>query len=177
MSHLSVHDCILVRWKMRSNFTNWDKGLLVAVRFFRTVAQPCIKWWEEQACNLINALKMVKMDNERAKSQMAQSVCLLGTLTAYWSAKVSLGQGQSSDAVRGDEYRTVVNKVYSEIDLHLSQLHRPLIEDQTFCWVLDLTFLWSWVGNFSPNTTLDNNMAIFLLVGVDMTQLLCLGLW
>lgn len=64
--------------------------------FFRTAAQPCIKWAGEQACNLINALKMVKMDNERAKSQMARSVCLLGTLTAYWSAKESLGQGQSS---------------------------------------------------------------------------------
>lgn len=120
---------------------------------------------------------MVKMDNERAKSQMAQSVCLLGTSTAYWSAKVSLGQGQSSDTVRGDEYRTVVNEVCSEIDLHLSQLHRPFIEDQTFCWVPDLTFLWSWVGNFSPNITLDNKMAIFPLVGIDMTQLLCLGLW
>lgn len=72
----------------------WDKGLLMAIGFFGAAAQPCIKWWVEQACNLINALKTVKMDNEKAKSQMAWSVCLLGTLTAYWSAEGSLGQGQ-----------------------------------------------------------------------------------
>lgn len=65
------------------------------------MVQPCIKWWGEPACNLINALKTVKMDNERAKSQMAQAVCLLGTLTAYWSAGESLRQGQSSDTAGG----------------------------------------------------------------------------
>lgn len=98
---LSLCDCICSDIKCnRSNLTNWDKGPLMAIRFFRTATQPCIKWWGEQACNLINALKTVKMDNERAKSQMARSVCLLGTLTAYWSAKESLGQGQSSVMAR-----------------------------------------------------------------------------
>lgn len=101
-SHLSLYDCITVWWKSnQSNLTNRDKGPLMAIRFFRTAAQPCIKEWGEQACNLINALKMVKMDNERAKSQMARSVCLLGTLTAYWSAKESLGQGHGSDTASG----------------------------------------------------------------------------
>lgn len=30
-------------------FTNWDKGPLVAIRFFRTAAQPCIKWESRRA--------------------------------------------------------------------------------------------------------------------------------
>lgn len=118
-SLFSLYDCIMVGLKKcnQSNLTNWDKGPLMAIRFFRTATQPCIKWWREQACNLINALKTAKMDNEGVKSQMAQLLCLLGTLTAYWSARESLEQGQRcGDAWLGycerDRCRTAVTGIY-----------------------------------------------------------------
>lgn len=145
----------------------------MAIRIFRTAAQPCIKWRGEQACNLINALKTVKMDNERAKSQMARSVCLLGTLTAYWSAKESLGQGQSSVMAQ----ILLVGQVQDSSNQDLFG-NRSTLEPITlsFYWRSDVllsagthSFLCGDGWNLSSNIIHNNNIAICLLFEIDVT--------
>lgn len=112
-SLLSPYDCITAWWQTGTKVRWWPLG------FFRAAARPCIKWRRgEQGCNLINALKTVKMDNERAKSQMAWRVC---ACEALWQPidqpKRVVGRVRGvgmhgSDTVSRDRCSTAVTRIY-----------------------------------------------------------------
>lgn len=90
----------------------------MAIRFFRTATQPCIKWRGVQACNLINALKTVKMDSERAKSQMAPLCVPARHFDSLLISVLGRVRAQAWLTYRQwDRYRAAAATIYSEIDL------------------------------------------------------------